>query len=247
MKIAGLILLFSAITCFAPPPGGSGGRRISSGNLNPPAPPSFPSSGLVHYWTLNESSGSSRLDSVGSLTLSEDAGAVSSATGINGNAADFRSDPSKVLATAATYSFSGAVSINCFFKATSVTGGPLGHFICGEFPDPGELMLWIGEAGAVGVEGNGRFFTGSVATVDVWHMLTLTFDGTTTSAYLDGSVYNSSDGTVADTFTKFSIGDSADYGGDAIDGLVDEIGIWDRGLSSQEVSDLWNGGTGRFP
>jgi hypothetical protein len=29
-----------------------------------------------------------------------------------------------------------------------------------------------------------------------------------------------------------------------VDGLIDEVGIWDRTLSASEVSDLWNGGAG---
>jgi len=39
----------------------------------------------------------------------------------------------------------------------------------------------------------------------------------------------------------FNVGD---YGGGPMDGSLDEIGVWNRALSDEEVAQLYNGGNG---
>lgn len=86
-----------------------------------------------------------------------------------------------------------------------------------------------------------------------WHHYVLVYDGTLSGdsnrlkLYIDGSAQtlNNFSGTVPASFTldpTFSIGrvDGSQYS----TGSIDQVAVWDRALSSTEVSDLYNGGSG---
>jgi concanavalin A-like lectin/glucanase superfamily protein len=83
-------------------------------------------------------------------------------------------------------------------------------------------------------------------TTGTWYMLTLTYDGSTLKAYRNGSLISStaaSGNGLSLGFTGFGIL-SRGNGTYNLSGLVDEEGIWSKALSSQEVTDLYNGGCG---
>jgi len=75
----------------------------------------------------------------------------------------------------------------------------------------------------------------------VWHHVAMTFDGASVLAYQDGSMHASTDvlGTVKTNTSPLTFG----YGYPTIwpdafaDGLIDEVRIWDRVLSQEEIQD----------
>jgi hypothetical protein len=80
----------------------------------------------------------------------------------------------------------------------------------------------------------------------VWQQFVVTRSGDTFSLYYDGSLATSATaaGALPASTNPLLIGarnaeDGRNY---TVDGLIDEVGIWDRTLSASEVSDLWNGG-----
>jgi len=76
-----------------------------------------------------------------------------------------------------------------------------------------------------------------------WHHIVITGNGTTNLMYVDNVLRDSDTGLVpsATTTNPTVIGTSATQ---YFSGYVDEVGIWNRTLSSTEVDNLWNGGLG---
>jgi len=97
--------------------------------------------------------------------------------------------------------------------------------------------------------GNTGNVDGNVAVNDgAWHLVVATFDGanTTASMYIDDlAVRTTVSGATQENGDKqVMIGNNPDSTGRAFNGLMDEVGIWDRALSAAEVAQLWNGGAG---
>jgi len=86
-------------------------------------------------------------------------------------------------------------------------------------------------------------------TIGTWYFISATWDtGGTMTLYLNGSsvATNTSTGTYSLSMTpRLTIGtwwDSPLSG--TLKGKVDEVGIWSRALSSSEITELYNSGTG---
>lgn len=80
-----------------------------------------------------------------------------------------------------------------------------------------------------------------------WHHVVITYNGTTMKGYFDGtevvSVARSGDG--AGGPNTFGILKNTVDNTYQLEGLVDEVGVWTKALISQEVTDLYNGGSGQ--
>jgi hypothetical protein len=75
--------------------------------------------------------------------------------------------------------------------------------------------------------------------LDTWVHLAASFDGTTKIIYVDGAMVNQVDGAVTFDASDIVIGGDNDGSfGFATDGLIDEIRIYDRALSSTEIATL---------
>ena len=87
---------------------------------------------------------------------------------------------------------------------------------------------------------------GSIA-VNQWYHVVLSFDGTTIKMYKDGQLVASRAGTISfANQVQFLIGGGGDgpspggiYGG--FNGKIDDVGFWDRALTTNEVQELYNG------
>lgn len=76
-----------------------------------------------------------------------------------------------------------------------------------------------------------------------WYHVALVFNSTHASLYVNGTLWNYSSAT-----NEFNNANNILIGGGVANryytGRIDELGIWNRSLSSSEVSDLWNNGLG---
>jgi len=83
---------------------------------------------------------------------------------------------------------------------------------------------------------------------DTWHMVTLVHDASAQKLilYVDGSFVKETNttATLRKLTIPFEFGKRFYDGYSTFGGLQDEIGIWNRALSSTEVSELYNNGTG---
>ena len=107
-----------------------------------------------------------------------------------------------------------------------------------------KLVFWRNKVSA-GLEGPSYTVT---LNLDQWYHIVYTYDGTNIRGYVDGSLVagpttasgNASGAIAGGEFNTGATQDDALY----LSGLVDEIGVWSKGLSAQEVTDLNNSDAG---
>jgi hypothetical protein len=88
--------------------------------------------------------------------------------------------------------------------------------------------------------GVGSFVTGA------WHDIVAERAGGVFSLFYDGHQVGGSTvgGAIPDTLKPLLIGGRDQNPGFALDGKVDDVGIWNRALTTDEISTLWNSGAG---
>lgn len=218
------------------------------------------STGLVSYWEFEEASGT-RVDSHGSNDLSDN-NTVTQGTGIQGNCADLEFSNSEYFSiTDADQSGlqpSGAISLSIWFnlETTPQSNGSNEYTFfrklsAGSNRSYGFSLqeVSVGSfrfAGVIYGSAQNTFLqTISAPSTATWYHAVFTWNGATSEAkfYLNGSQVGTTQ-TGSQTFLKND--NSPVYiGGTAyFDGLLDEAGFWSKELSSTEVSDLYNGGSG---
>lgn len=211
---------------------------------------------LVSYWKLDEASGN-RADSQGSNTLTDTNG-VSSATGKIGNAASFNVASSQNLGIADNTDLSTGDIDFTFSLWVKFTTTSQYQFILSK--DNTTTQREYGFYFDVGVTKIAFYVFDSGGTIKQLNLTTLGTPANGTWYHLVGwhdSVNNIvgavANGGAADTVSysngvkdstaAFRIG--ANEGGSFyLNGLVDEVGFWKRVLTSQERTDLYNGGAG---
>jgi len=79
------------------------------------------------------------------------------------------------------------------------------------------------------------------APIDVWHHITAVYDGANMKVYWDGRLNNTcaTTGTIRQSSGNFNIG-SFNPGTNPWDGKLDEVAIWNRSLSAQEIKTIYN-------
>lgn len=237
-----------------------GTRYLGSVTKNFKAPPSTTglNAGLIHYWKLDESSGDA-LDSVGSMTLTNQNSTAFVQGKIN-NAADlerdvsnsFRSTIDMASGTLASYTMCS------WFKPESTPADGLAHHIWSSYDVVGSMDLTYVNFGPGGGNVKGiwfRHFDGAnephvlyeetLDTSSYYHACG-TWDGATVSLYVNGVFVDSNPSTGIDqSFSNQGTAIGNDAGGSPFDGIIDEVGFWNRALSASEISQLYNGGVGR--
>jgi len=236
-----------------------------------PTPTSSLYGNLVAYWALNETSGTTCADSAGSNngTIT---GATINQTGKLGKSYSFDENGDYVtLANESNFDFvtdpNSSVSISCWFKKTDSENAQ--HTIFAKYQendvatrkgfwwdlDAGRPCLRLYSSGA-------NWATVMSSDIDSyslndgnWHLLVFVKTGTSFTdvnnykVYVDGvshSLNFASGGTLGDMSNNYSagIGTTNDHNSYYL-GYLDEIGVWNKGLSPSEVSELWNNGNGR--
>lgn len=210
---------------------------------------------LISYWKLDEASGN-RADSHGSNTLTDNNTVLAAAGKIN-DAADFESTNSEYLSIADNASLSRegkSFSVTGWFNNES--GGPYIMHKVGSFPNfEFAIRLAFNGAGnflALELWDNGGSLDTVYATTfgalstSTWYFFWCAVD--LTNSLLKISINDGTVDTAAIT-RSISAGTAAFEIGDYRqsnfhDGLIDEVGLWDRVLTSGEITQLYNSGNG---
>ncbi len=218
-----------------------------------------PTDGLVAHWALNEVSGTTTAPETGGNydgTLTNMDPATDWVSGKIGNALDFDgTDDSIEVSAVSGLQITAAITLNAWVyartlsssgrkilsKGESISGG-LWEYRMGIYDDKVRFGVAASESEEYLSDWATSFPVGE------WHMITGTYDGTDMHIYFDGTekssvAVNTTIGTNAGTI---HIGNA--YGGEDVnrtwDGMLDDVRIYNRALTPQEISQLYQGGTG---
>lgn len=212
---------------------------------------------LISYWKLDEASGT-RNDSHGSNHLTDN-NTVGSTTGIISNGANFITANSEYLSRASNASLQMSGNTNFTISAwVNMTSNADYSFVAkdDDASNSRDFNLGFTTGGGLGIlfhiQSAGVLYVASsaIGSTSTWYHLIAWYDSSNGQCHLrinDATTYNSSTGaTGADASSaEFRIG-AREYAGfeSYMGGIIDEVGLWKRKLTSQEMTDLYNGGSG---
>jgi hypothetical protein len=210
---------------------------------------------IVAYWKLDESSGNPT-DSVGSRTLTNNSSTSFVAAKIN-NGASFDGATDYFSRTAETLGIANAWTVGGWLLFDDLGGNEV---ILRWRPSAGDANeIRLGKASTnkpfvtmMHSSGSGTGYKDYEGTTTLstatWYHVMATWDGTTLKLYLNGSentpYTKNTDNSVTMTDTSRILGFGGWNGVTFHNGDIDEIGYWSRALSSTEISQLYNGGSG---
>jgi hypothetical protein len=223
--------------------------------------------GIVSYWKLDESSGNAT-DSHGPNNLAN-SGVTYQAGKIN-NGALFDSGSDTLLITDGAQSgldFSTEFTISCWVKFNSLpVYGASESWLVSKWQNPpagsasyclsleahpityGDYMITIGTSTDGNSIRNASYGKTSYNT-GLWYHIVAVYDSGAISVYRDNVALSVQVGSavfypIRNGAASFRVG--CGYLGSALrlDGMMDEVGVWGRALTIQEVSKLYNNGTG---
>ena len=202
---------------------------------------------LVNDWSMDETSGT-RADSHGSADLTDN-NTVGYATGVISNAASFTAANSESLSSPTQpVTGTGARAAELWFKTSSTA-----DMAITSYGSSGSGAWW-----RIRIE-NGvilqRVFSGTMSWSNTWndgnwHHLVMQVAASSTlndvDLYIDGTLQTrsgSNNRAINTGSGDFYIG--AESTGDFFDGDIDEVRYWDRVLTANEITWLYNSGNGR--
>lgn len=213
---------------------------------------------LISYWKLDESSGNAD-DAVSTNDLTN--ANVSYTTGKINNGAVFNQTTNKLQVNSNLGINGGSCSISLWAKmsANPASGFDDFFFLTANSTSKANYNIYYeNNSGTLQLSfSRGRDNVGDqIARTNVdlgttnWHHCVLTYDGTNIEGYLDGTSIGtaaaSGNGTGPATGNVSLIGAWTYNGnyGNYHKGMIDEVGVWSRALSSTEVTALYNSGNG---
>jgi len=199
---------------------------------------------LIHYWKMDNDSS----DSIGSANGTDNN--INYDEGLINECAIFNGSNSKIDITSNYYDTifgSSDFSINIWIKSTTNDyssfieneglGSTAGWAMRGRINSTAWWFQPYNDSGTGILEDEASFTDGN------WHMFTVKRSDTTISAYFDGEYKNQI--TFLPEITANSGGIKIGYGSAYLNGNIDEIGIWTKSLSTEEIEELYNDGNGK--
>jgi hypothetical protein len=204
-----------------------------------------PTNGLVGWWPFNgnaqDESGNNNNGTVNGATLTADR------FGNANNAYSFDDASDYILNSTVFTSVTDSFTISFWINCDTFTNTPNIHPETNAIGSNWNAFLfhtYTNGAAYCGINTNstGRFVLPSnTFLTHQWFNVVFTYVNGVAKLYLNGSIIasNSNMDLPTTAWNGFNIG--YNNGGRATLGIVDDIGIWNRALTQQEISDLYNG------
>jgi hypothetical protein len=224
------------------------GYELGTSEL-PPAAIRVLNAGAIGYWRLNETAGAAANQGTlgyqangayaGSPLLGQPGLRPPTYGGYESNNLAARFGPATGYVTTAQPLLSGrfAFTLSGWFNAQSLADSRIGLWGQNDaiefgFINPTTLSLWTAAGGSLDVPVN--------VTLNTWHHVAAVGDGSTLKIYLDGQLLGTSSANTLDYGSSdypFNIGGGGiwDASGNQFNGLIDEVAVYDRALSADEV------------
>ena len=209
---------------------------------------------LVAWWRLDDGSGSSARDSSGNDNHGTLHGDPQWTTGRIGGALDFDGDGDYVdCGNPDMFNFDEQVTVGAWINLRSIPG--VHKTVVAKGDDGWRLALTRRTASLhFGVAGKALVYPGvysaTQATFGEWHHVCGTYDGETIRIYVDGKMDETLDYTrgLGTNNLNLLIGDNPQWAGQRFwDGLIDDVFVFNRALSSDEIKVVMQGLSGPAP
>ncbi|TXG77192.1 LamG domain-containing protein [Candidatus Dojkabacteria bacterium] len=200
--------------------------------------------GILAYWKFDESSGNATDSSGNSETLTN-IGTMTFVSGKINNGIQSASGKNMQktadnigLSSGGDYSWSFWVNFSAFtsgyvFRHRTASGANRDN------------LVYVSGSGEVRMYASGNEITDSGLSTSTWYHFVVTKTGTTFELFTNTvSQGTTTQGTSGAALNQISIGGDIDGSTSLLTGVIDEFGVWDRALSSAEISELYNGGSG---
>jgi hypothetical protein len=231
---------------------------------NAQVPNYIPTNGLVGWWPFNgnandESSNGNDGTVIGATLTNDRFGNESKAYSFDGVDDFISAQCNNLPLNNSSRSFSAYINYQPLQGHSAWSSIISYGLVTGQFPgDPGTLNdVLIGESNFDEIYLNnhqyGTIAQSSVALNNAWHHIVVTYDSTSLNninIYIDGTLYtqpyifNYNNITQLSTLlTDLTFGKtSSNYGPNSysLKGILDDIGIWNRALTQEEISNLYN-------
>ena len=223
--------------------------NAGSGKAYPFVPSSFNSlnDGLVAYWKFDEAvTSGTRYDSVNQNNATDTGGAYGYGTGVIGNAAYSDYSPAYEdlqVATNSTIEYSGDFTVGGWFKTSDVVS----QQAIAEKGLYGSSFEWVvmlhNPTNTSFQVGNCTTAASGAISANTWYFLVADYTASTKTCRVrlnNGTVYSGT-GTTLPVVTSYAMSFTTGYSS----GYRDEWFLYKRVLTSQQMTDLYNSGTGR--
>lgn len=209
-------------------------------------------SGPIAHWKLDETFGTTASDSSGNGRNGALAGAPAWTTGKIVGALNFDGIDDSLSATVSDSGLGTKLSFSQWVNATSFVayGGVIGNFSDGGSDG---IRITSNSNGSYSVSfrnSTGAYTectTASGVSTGIWNHLAATYENGTARLYLNGSLSVSCTGdTTITNLANFKVGYNIDHGA-FFKGKIDDVRIYNRVLTAQEVTDLYNAAPSSTP
>lgn len=202
---------------------------------------------LVAYYKLDETSGSTSIDSTGTNNSTNYNASVNQ-TGKIDKAYSFNGSSAYLQSSSQSFTGNANYTITAWIK-TDVANTYQVILSNGIESTKAGLKFKINDNNTIGADLANAAGPSSTSTISTgtWYFVTLTKSSDTYQIYINGFTNGSS---VTITSSNISVAGTQRISKDVssgtgyFNGLIDEIGIWTRALSSSEIAELYNSGTG---
>jgi hypothetical protein len=224
---------------------------ICTANVMAQVPNYVPTNGLVGWWPFTgnaiDSSGNGNNGTVNGATLTSDRfGNTNSAYNFNGNNTHIAVPSNNSLQLTNNYTINGWFNANIFFS-TNISDRSIVSKVQSTGWYGGYEVIVGGtsnDIAHVGNVGGNNFNIGSTGySINTWYMFTATYNGNLMSLYMNGVLVSSQtkSGNLETSTLPLRFG-MRDGNFQFFDGKIDDIGIWNRSLTQQEITRLYDGG-----
>ncbi len=203
---------------------------------------------LVGWWRLDETSGTVAYDSSGNGNDGTVRGNPQWTTGkIAGALAFDNSVPSAVeINTAGMSASAGTVALWVYLSPDQSATGPrylFGHIVTQTWDNRLELYMEGSNTNLdIGLGSHGSSTDVVTLAIETWYHISLTWDQGSYVVYLDGQVRDKGSYTGFDTLNpKAEIGNNGSDRSQGFNGLLDDVRIYNRALTHEEIIAVWRG------
>lgn len=202
--------------------------------------------GMVAYWKLDEASGNASDSTGNGYTLTDNGSGTYTAAKIHNG---YNVATGNYLSSAAAGLAVGggtAMTISAWVKPTSLDGyntiiekwnGTNAGYLFLDDLGGGKPVFYVQTA-------NGLFHIDSTVVLSTgqWYLIVVVYDGSNLNLYINNApaaVAVPTTGAITTSAGDFRMGLNSDDGG-TLNGVIDEVGIWSRALSTTEIDQLYN-------